>query len=131
MSLASVASGSRNASLSWSTIWNDWSLSAKHRPRPPAGQRPVNPAPFGHWRTQTFVGTLRHDRLDAPWVIDGAMNAGIFGLYAETQLVPTLREGEVVILDDLSSHKAPAAAAALRAVGAWFLPPPTAPTSTP
>lgn len=87
----------------------------------PCGQRLVDHAPFGHWRTQTFVATLRHDRLDAPWVIDGAMNAEMFGLYIDTQLVPALREGDVVILDNLSSHKAPGAAAALRKIGAWFL----------
>lgn len=87
----------------------------------PCGQRLVDHAPFGHWRTQTFVAALRHDRLDAPWVIDGAMNAEMFTLYIETQLGPTLREGDVVILDNLSSHKTPAAAASLRAVGAWFL----------
>jgi transposase len=87
----------------------------------PRGQRLVDHAPFGHWRTQTFVAALRHDRLDAPWVIDGAMNAEMFVLYAETQLVPRLREGDVVILDNLSSHKSPGAAAALRSIGAWFL----------
>ena len=87
----------------------------------PCGQRLVDHAPFGHWRTQTFVAALRHDRLDAPWVIDGAMNAKMFDLYVETQLVPTLRPGDVVILDNLSSHKSPAAAAALRSIGAWFL----------
>lgn len=85
------------------------------------GQRLVDHAPFGHWRTQTFIGALRHDRLDAPWVIDGAMNAEMFALYIETQLVPTLRKGDVVILDNLSSHKAPGAAEALRSIGAWFL----------
>lgn len=85
------------------------------------GQRLVDHAPFGHWRTQTFVAALRHDRLDAPWVIDGAMNAEMFELYVETQLAPTLRVGDVVILDNLSSHKSPGAAAALRKVGAWFL----------
>ena len=87
----------------------------------PCGQRLVDHAPFGHWRTQTFVAALRHDRLEAPWVIDGAMNAEMFALYIETQLGPTLREGDVVILDNLSSHKSPGATAALRAVGAWFL----------
>lgn len=56
-----------------------------------------------------------------PWVIDGAMNAEMFALYIETQLAPTLRPGDVVILDNLSSHKNPGAAAALRSVGAWFL----------
>ena len=87
----------------------------------PCGQRLVDHAPFGHWRSQTFIAALRHDRLDAPWVIDGAMNAEMFNLYTKTQLVPTLRAGDVVILDNLSSHKSPAAAAALRDVGAWFL----------
>lgn len=87
----------------------------------PCGQRLVDHAPFGHWRTQTFVAALRHDRLDAPWVIDGAMNTEMFNLYIQTQLVPTLRAGDVVILDNLSSHKSPAAAAALRDIGAWFL----------
>jgi transposase len=87
----------------------------------PRGQRLVDYAPFGHWRTQTFIGALRHDRLDAPWVIDGAMNGAMFDLYVRTQLVPTLREGDVVILDNLSSHKSPAASEALRDIGAWFL----------
>ncbi|WP_420350764.1 IS630 family transposase [Paenirhodobacter sp.] len=87
----------------------------------PRGQRLVDHAPFGHWRTQTFVAALRHDRLDAPWVFDGAMNAEVFTLYIETQLVPTLRPGDVVILDNLSSHKSPGAATALRGIGAWFL----------
>ena len=87
----------------------------------PRGQRLVDHAPFGHWRTQTFVGALRHDRMDAPWVIDGAMNREMFDLYVTTQLVPTLRKGDVVILDNLSSHKSPCAANALRKVGAWFL----------
>lgn len=87
----------------------------------PRGQRLVDHAPFGHWRTQTFVAALRHDRLDAPWVIDGAMNAETFDRYITTQLVPTLKKGDVVILDNLSSHKSPGAARALRQVGAWFL----------
>jgi len=87
----------------------------------PCGQRLIDHAPFGHWRTQTFVAALRHVRLDAPCVIDGPMNAEMFDLYIETQLTPTLREGDVVILDNLSSHKSPGATTALRAIGAWFL----------
>jgi transposase len=91
----------------------------------PVGQRLRDHAPYGHWRTQTFVAALRHDRLDAPWVIDGAMNGEMFERYVETQLVPTLRRGDVVILDNLSSHKSPRAAAILKSIGAWilFLPP--------
>ncbi len=87
----------------------------------PRGQRLVDHAPFGHWRTQTFIAALRHDRLDAPWVIDGAMNAEMFDRYITTQLVPTLKKGDVVILDNLSSHNSPGAARALRQIGAWFL----------
>ena len=87
----------------------------------PRGQRLVDHAPFGHWRTQTFVAALRHDRLDAPWVIDGTMNRVTFETYVETQLAPTLRKGDVIILDNLSSHKSPRAAQVLQEVGAWFL----------
>ena len=64
---------------------------------------------------------LRHDRLDAPWVIEGAMNRELFDLYVKTQLVPTLQTGDVIILDNLSSHKSHKAAQALRDVGASFL----------
>lgn len=87
----------------------------------PKGARLVDQAPFGHWNTQTFIAALRHDRLDAPWVIPGAINAELFATYVETQLAPTLSPGDVVILDNLSSHKTPRAAQALRDVGAWFL----------
>jgi len=84
----------------------------------PRGARLVDHAPFGHWRTQTFIAALKHDRLDAPWVIDGAMNGEMFDLYVQTQLAPSLREGDVVILDNLSSHKSPKAAQILRDIGA-------------
>ena len=87
----------------------------------PRGQRFVDPAPFGHWRTQTFVAALRHNRLDAPWVIDGTMNRATFDTYVETQLAPTLRKGDVIILDNLSSHKSQYAAELLQDRGAWFL----------
>ena len=89
--------------------------------------------PFGHWKTMTFIGALRHDRIDAPWVIDGPVNADIFFSYVVTQLVPTLGTGDIVILDNLSSHKAPAVRAAIRAVGArlLFLPAYSPPRATP
>lgn len=87
----------------------------------PRGERLVDHPPFGHWRTQTFIAALRHDRLDAPWVIDGAINAEMFSIYIETQLAPSLRPGDVVVLDNLSSHKSPKAAQTLRDLGAWFL----------
>jgi hypothetical protein len=98
----------------------------------PRGERLIDHAPFGHWHTQTFIAALRHDRLDAPWVIDGPINRDLFDLYIETQLAPTLQPGDVIILDNLSSHKSPKAAQTLSDIGCWFLPlPPTAPTSTP
>ena len=87
----------------------------------PVGARLVDHAPFGHWNTQTFIAALRHDRLTAPWVIEGAINRELFNTYIETQLVPTVNSGDVVILDNLSSHKSPDAAKMLESVGAWFL----------
>ena len=82
-------------------------------------------APFGHWGTQTFVAGLRCDGLVAPWVIDAPMNRAIFEAYVETQLLPVLQPGDVVILDNLSSHKSETAERAIRSKGAWmlFLPP--------
>ncbi|OIR00529.1 hypothetical protein GALL_174020 [mine drainage metagenome] len=85
------------------------------------GQRLKAHAPFGHWGTQTFVAALRCDGLTAPWVINGPMNRKIFETYVETQLAPTLEPGDVVILDNLSSHKSEKAKAILKERGAWFL----------
>ena len=62
----------------------------------PVGKRLIGDAPFGHWNTQTFIAALRHDRLDAPWVIDGPINRELFDLYVQTQLIPTLRRGDVL-----------------------------------
>ncbi|MFM7185282.1 MAG: IS630 family transposase [Planctomycetota bacterium] len=98
----------------------------------PRGERLIDHAPFGHWKTQTFIAALRHDRLDAPWVIDGPINGTMFDLYVETQLAPTLRKGDVIVLDNLAVHKSPKAAAILRDIGAWFLPlPPYSPDLNP
>ena len=89
------------------------------------GQRLRSKAPFGHWKTQTFIAGLRCYGLTAPFVIDTPMNRRIFETYVETQLAPTLAKGDVVILDNLAAHKSPAAEAAIKARGAWmlFLPP--------
>lgn len=91
----------------------------------PRGRRLKAYAPFGHWKTQTFIAALRHDRIDAPWVIDGPINGELFGLYIKEVLAPTLSPGDVVVLDNLGSHKAKVARAAVRAKGAHllFLPP--------
>ncbi|GEC17281.1 transposase [Nitrobacter winogradskyi] len=95
------------------------------RGRSAKGTRLNSKAPFGHWGTQTFVAGLRCDGLVAPWVIDAPMNRVIFETYVETQLAPTLKSGDVVILDNLSSHKSGRTEKEIRAQGAWllFLPP--------
>ena len=89
------------------------------------GERLRSKAPFGHWKTQTFVAGLRCGALTAPWVIDAPMDRTIFETYVRTQLVPKLQEGDIVILDNLPAHKSPAAEQAIRERGAWlmFLPP--------
>jgi transposase len=91
----------------------------------PRGQRLDARVPHGHWKTLTFIGALRHDRIDAPWVIDGPINGDIFTAYVKMVLAPTLSKGDIVILDNLGSHKGRAARQAIRAVGAHllFLPP--------
>ena len=102
------------------------------RGRAHRGVRLKADAPFGHWATQTFIAGLRCDGLIAPWVVDQPMNRQIFDTYVETQLAPTLQPGDVVILDNLSSHKSAKAEAILKQRGAWFLfLPPYSPTSTP
>jgi transposase len=95
------------------------------RGRSMRGDRLNGKAPFGHWGTQTFVAGLKCDGLIAPWVIDAPMNRVIFEAYVETQLAPALKPGDVVILDNLSSHKSERAETLIRNRGAWllFLPP--------
>jgi len=89
------------------------------------GKRLKADAPYGHWKTLTFLAALRCDRIDAPWVVDGPINGELFQLYVETQLVPTLRPGDIVVMDNLGSHKGKAVRAAIRRAGArlLFLPP--------
>jgi transposase len=91
----------------------------------PRGKRLEAKVPFGHWKTMTFIAALRHDRIDAPWVIDGPINGDLFAAYVEKVLAPTLAKGDVVILDNLGSHKGKVPRAAIRARGAHliFLPP--------
>lgn len=91
------------------------------RGRAPVGERLSGLAPFGKWRTQTFIAGLTHDGLIAPWIIEGAMNGPAFDTYIRTQLAPRLNPGTVVILDNLSTHKSPRAAQALRDKKCWFL----------
>ncbi len=91
----------------------------------PVGQRLRAKVPYGHWRTMTFIAALRCDRIDAPCVLDQPINGISFLAWVEQFLAPTLGPGDVVILDNLASHKRPAVRQAIRATGArlLFLPP--------
>ena len=93
--------------------------------RAPRGQRLVAAVPHGHWKTSTFVAGLRTDGLTAPLVVDGAMNGDIFRAYVEQVLAPTLKPGDIVILDNLSSHKVTGVREMVEARGATlvYLPP--------
>jgi transposase len=84
----------------------------------PKGDRLLAHAPFGHWNTMTFVAALRHDRIEAPWLLDGPMNGERFRTYVEKILAPTLRPGNVVVMDNLGSHKGRAVRRAIRKAGA-------------
>ncbi len=88
------------------------------RGRCPRGQRLVASVPDGHWKTITFVGALRCDRIDAPCLFDGPMNAGRFHAWVEQALAPTLQPGDIVVMDNLSSHKNARIRAVIEAVQA-------------
>jgi transposase len=90
----------------------------------PRGQRLTAKVPHGRWKTMTFLAALRHDRIDAPWYIEGPINGESFRTYVEKVLVPTLRPGDIVIMDNLGSHKSRAVRQFIRSVGAklFFLP---------
>ena len=86
----------------------------------PRGQRLKAKVPHGHWKTMTFLAALRHDRVEAPWLLDGPIDGESFRLYVERVLVPTLRPGDIVVMDNLGSHKStrrPAAPSAPPAPG--------------
>jgi len=91
----------------------------------PKGERVRGFTPHGHWRTLTFLGALRCDRLTAPCVFDGPIDGECFRAYVEQQLVPVLKPGDIVIMDNLGSHKSAALRPIIRAAGArlWYLPP--------
>jgi transposase len=88
------------------------------------GQRLRAKVPQRRWKTLTFLAALRHDRIDAPWLLDGPINGERFRLYVEKVLVPSLTPGDIVALDNLGSHKGSAVRRAIRAAGAklFFLP---------
>jgi transposase len=89
------------------------------------GQRCVAPAPYGHWKTTTFIAALRSDAVTTPMVADGPMDGALFLAYVQQFLCPTLREGDMVIADNLSSHKVAGVREAIEAAGATvcYLPP--------
>src|SRR5262245_3091800 len=93
--------------------------------RSPRGERLVGAVPYGRWKTTTFVAGPRCDGLTAPFVIDGPINGEWFRTYVEKVLAPTLRPGDIVILDNLGAHKVAGVHAAVEARGArlLYLPP--------
>jgi len=95
------------------------------RGRAPRGERCVASVPHGHWKTTTFIAGLRYNQVTAPMVANGPMDGPLFLAYLRTFLCPTLRPGDIVILDNLSSHKVAGVQEAIEATGATlrYLPP--------
>jgi transposase len=104
--------------------WATTNMARTHG-RAPRGQRLTAPVPYGHWHTTTFLCGLRHNGLVAPLVLDGAINGASFLAYVEQMLTPTLRPGDIVVLDNLSSHKIAGVRQAIERCGArlLYLPP--------
>jgi transposase len=88
------------------------------RGRAPRGVRLIGHVPLGTWKTITFVAALRHNKMMAPMVIDGAMNGEIFLAYVEQCLVPKLRRGDIVVMDNLPAHKVAGLEEAIESAGA-------------
>jgi putative transposase len=87
----------------------------------PRGCRLVDKVPHGHWKTATFLAALRNDRIEAPCLFDGPINGERFLAYVENFLVPTLKRGDIVVADNLGSHKGKAVKRAIKAAGARLL----------
>ena len=97
--------------------------------RAPQGKRLVQKVPHGNWKTVTFIAALRHDRVTAPFVLEGPMTGEMFKAYTEQCLAPTLKKGDIVYMDNVSVHKVDGIEEAIEARGATpFIFPPTAPT---
>lgn len=86
--------------------------------RCPRGERLVASVPWGHWKTTTFVAALRVGTIGAPCALDGPMDGDCFRAYIEQFVVPTLRQGDIVIMDNLASHKVAGVRQAIEAAGA-------------
>jgi transposase len=85
------------------------------------GKRLIGKVPHRRWKTMTFVAALRHDAVTAPWLLEGPIDGESFRTYVERVLVPTLRPGDIVVMDNLGSHKGKAVRALIRAAGAKLL----------
>jgi transposase len=98
---------------------------ARRYGRAQRGARLVAAVPHGHWKTTTFLAALRHDGLTAPCVFDGAINGARFLAYVEQALAPSLRAGDIVVMDNLKAHKVEDVREAIEAKGArlLYLPP--------
>jgi transposase len=94
---------------------------ARLRGRAKRGRRVVGRVPWGHWKTMTFLAGLRHDAITAPFVIDRAMTGAIFREYLRQCLIPTLRPGDIVVMDNLPAHKGAAVRTRIEARGASLL----------
>lgn len=95
------------------------------RGRAPKGMRCLGKAPCGHWKTTTFVAALRSTGLVAPLVLDGPINGEAFGAWVQQMLVPELCPGDIVVMDNLASHKVTGVQTAIESTGAQlrYLPP--------
>ena len=104
--------------------WASTNMARRHG-RAPRGERLRCGVPHGHWKTTTFVAALRLTGMVAPMVLDGPINGESFQAYVEQFLAPTLKRGDVVVMDNLGSHKGAGVRAAIEAVGArlLYLPP--------
>lgn len=125
----------REQRIAWRKTAPDWDpqrlvfldetgLNTKMAPRygrAPRAERCLQKVPHGHWQTSTFIAALRHDRVTAPWLLDGPMDRAAFLTYLEHCLAPTLQPGDLVIADNLSSHKGPMVTAAVERCGAKLL----------
>lgn len=87
----------------------------------PLGMRLKTKVPHGHWKTTTFLAALRHDRIDAPWLLEGPIDGESFQTYVEKVLLPTLHPGDIVIMDNLGSHKGKAVRRLIRSAGAKLI----------
>ena len=87
----------------------------------PRGMRLTAKVPHGHWKTTTFLAALRHHRIDAPWLLDGPIDGASFQTYVEQVLLPTLKAGDIVVMDNLGSHKGKAVRRLIRSAGAKLL----------